>query len=48
MGEAPYFLFFMPVFFGDPAIGLELNQGIANVCCRPFWRFTAIRLREGA
>jgi hypothetical protein len=26
MGEAPLFLFFMPVFFCDPAIGFELIQ----------------------
>jgi hypothetical protein len=46
MGEAPYFLFLMPVFFADPAIGFELNQGIANVCWRLVRRFQATRLRE--
>ncbi|MNO91669.1 hypothetical protein D3C76_832210 [compost metagenome] len=47
MGKAPYFLFFMPVFFCDPAIGLELIHGIANVCRQPNWQKTAKRLREG-
>jgi len=39
MGEAPYFLFLMPVFFGDPAIWFRtlsrhrkrlLQIGLAN------------------
>jgi hypothetical protein len=47
MGEAPYFLFLMPVFFGDPAIWFRTHAGIANVCYKPDWRITAIRLHEG-
>jgi hypothetical protein len=47
MGKAPYFLFYA-VLFDEPAIGLELNARIANVCCTPYGRITATRLREGA
>jgi hypothetical protein len=32
MGEAPFVLFFFDAGLSDPAIGFELNQGIANVC----------------
>jgi hypothetical protein len=48
MGEAPYFLLLMPVFFGDPAIYFGTLARTANVCCTPDWRIAAIRLREGA
>jgi hypothetical protein len=46
MGEAPFFLFLMPVFFCDPAIWFRTHSGIANVCMRLVRRFQATRLRE--
>jgi hypothetical protein len=47
MGEAPFFLFLMPVFFGDPAIWFLTHLRIANVCIWRVRRIQATPLREG-